>query len=68
MSGAGPSEALLAPLLRCMGNMATSKAAAPHLTSEDCVAATTRCASMSHSGLHGEALWVLENIAAVAGG
>ena len=68
VSGVWPSEALLAPLLRCMGNMASSKAAAVHFTRTECVAAATRCADMSRSGLRGEALWVLDYIAAAAGG
>ena len=63
-----PSEALLAPLLRCMGNMASSKAAAVHLTSKECIAATTHCASLPQLGLHGEALWVLSNVAAIKEG
>lgn len=53
----------LAPLLRCLGNMAPSRAAAEVLCRDDCTAAIMRCASnASWPGLQGEAQWVLANL------
>ena len=50
----------LAPLLRCLGNMAPSRAAAELMCRDECTAAIVHCASWP--GLQGEAQWVLANL------
>ena len=56
------SCAAVVPLLRCLGNMATSRAAAEVMRGRECTAALVRCASSP--GLRGEAEWVLDNMGA----
>lgn len=62
------SLALLTPLLRCLGNMGTSKLAAKSLLSEDCSAAVRRCAECPNGSLRREARWVEAMLSKLAQG
>ncbi|EIE22243.1 ARM repeat-containing protein [Coccomyxa subellipsoidea C-169] len=60
------SIALLTPLLRCLGNMGTSKVAAKSLLSEQSMAVVRRCAGSEIGALQGEAQWVTAMLSKLA--
>jgi len=66
VQGLESERALLTPLLRCMGNMASSRA--EHLSADVAVRALTFCARCRKADgeldeLAAEAVWVLGNLA-----
>lgn len=56
----------MTPLLRCMGNMGTCKAASQSLLTAACVAAVQRYAECSHATLQAESQWVLAMLSDLA--
>jgi len=53
------SAALLIPLLRCLGNMGSSKSAAQSLLSPKSTLAVSCCAESENVALQREAFWVM---------